>query len=78
MPSVDEVFGNLNYHFAIACSGMAAFLAVMTLVLRAGGFTGVVALPRRLVYVSRVCRPIVAFLLAYFFRTPAWKHVVLV
>ena len=47
--SVDEVFGNLNYHFAIACSGMAAFLAVMTLVLLAGGFSGVVALPRRLV-----------------------------
>lgn len=58
---------HLNYHFAIACSGMAAFLAVMTLALIADGFSGIVALPRRFVYVSCVCWPIVAFLLAYLF-----------
>lgn len=45
---------HLNFHFAFACCGMAALSAVILLVLRAGGFSGLAELPGRLLYMSCV------------------------
>ena len=58
---------HLNYHKALACSGVAAFLAIMLMILTAGGLSEIAGLPRRLVYLSCVGWPIGAFLFAYLF-----------
>ena len=57
---------HLNYHRALACSGVAAVLAVSILVL-SGGFNGVANFSPQQLYVSCVCWPIGAFLLVYLF-----------